>query len=132
MHQTQKIIAIKSTKLFNSIPTYLLLAIAQETEEVIIPAGEIIFLDNAPPTGLYIVASGIVDIKKNGKLLTKIKKHGYFGELALLDNSTRSASAIAHTKTSLLYIDKYIFDNLISNFPDLLKKIAILIMEYMD
>ncbi len=72
-------------------------------------AGEYIFSQGQPGAALFIVLEGQVEIElfEDGKnyILAKLEKGHFFGELALLDDSPRSASAKAlrDTKTIALY-----------------------------
>ncbi len=68
---------------------------------------ENIFFEGEPGVGMYIIREGSVIINKmqdNGKKekLAELKKGEFFGELALLDESPRSAAAEATEETSIL------------------------------
>ncbi len=67
---------------------------------------ETIFAEGEPGAALYIIKKGFVNIyKMNGDdkiLLVRLLPGNFFGELALFDESPRSATAIA-TKESTLY-----------------------------
>ena len=65
-------------------------------------AGEIIFRQGYPGTHAYIIQSGEVAIIRemdNGsrQLLAVLKAGEMFGEIAVLDDVTRTATAEAHT-----------------------------------
>ncbi len=90
------------------------------TSREIYAKGDIIFREGEPGNVMYILQSGKVHIKKkveNGEKLLKIveQQHDFFGEMSLLDNSPRSATAISAEKTNLLLIDSISFENLIVN-----------------
>ncbi|MFQ5601776.1 MAG: cyclic nucleotide-binding domain-containing protein [bacterium] len=68
---------------------------------------ETIFWESEPGVGMYIVEDGSVAIFKNvneqeKEELAKLKRGEFFGELALLDESPRSATAIALEETKIL------------------------------
>ena len=68
---------------------------------------ENIFWEGEPGLGMYIIQEGTVKIYKtlpdgNDKELAILKSGDFFGELALLDESPRSASAIALEKCHIL------------------------------
>jgi len=84
--------------------------------------GEYIFHQGDPGIGLYIIREGEVKIER--KLdsaetisLAKFKTGDFFGELALLDDEKRSASAIAESDVKLAVIFKPDMDEFISNTP---------------
>ena len=69
--------------------------------------GELIFHENDPGAGMYIVSKGSVRIFINSTdgvetELTQLTKGDFFGEIALLDESPRSASAVACGRTELI------------------------------
>ena len=69
---------------------------------------------------MYVIDSGRVSIvKKIGDtdiILTTLDEGDYFGEMALITGSKRSASAIAHTQCKIHTMDKETFEfNLTNN-----------------
>jgi CRP/FNR family cyclic AMP-dependent transcriptional regulator len=76
-----------------------------------VEAGEVVFRKDDPGDGLYAVLTGSVLIvveSLEGKELV-LNKHDagqLFGEIALLDGEGRSASAIAHEASELLYLGR--------------------------
>lgn len=71
---------------------------------------ETIFWEGEPGVGMYIIQKGRVQITKNcevdagGTLLAELKDGDFFGELALLDDSPRSACAFAAEETEVIGI----------------------------
>lgn len=65
---------------------------------------EIIFNENEPGVGMYIIESGKVHITlgKENKLLVLLSRGDFFGEMALILEGQRTASAIAKDQTKLL------------------------------
>jgi CRP/FNR family transcriptional regulator, cyclic AMP receptor protein len=85
-------------------------------------AGEYIFYQGDPGIGLYIIREGEVLISREsdkGENLTlaTFYKGDFFGELALVDNEKRSASAIANSDTKLSVIFKPDLDDFIEKYP---------------
>ena len=100
-------------------------------------AGEDIFLTDQPGAAMFIITSGRVHIlldHESGESATPIaelEEGDFFGEIALLDNSPRSASARAVTKTNVLAIFRADLDKLILNEPyiaaRIMKQLAIVL-----
>jgi len=69
---------------------------------------QVIFREGDQPTNAFIIRSGSVAIVKNSpagpQVLTTLVANQVFGELALIENSPRSASAIAVEPTEVLVI----------------------------
>jgi len=85
-------------------------------------AGEYIFYQGDPGIGLYLIREGEVSISSDGNEKDKIalatfSKGDFFGELAMIDGETRSASAIADTDTRLAVIFKPDLDEFIDKYP---------------
>ena len=77
-------------------------------------AGEILFRDGDPGDTMYVLRSGRVRvfIEPNGreKTLAFIEAGDFFGEMALLNNKPRTASAECVEETRLLVIDGKTFE----------------------
>ncbi|HUI93146.1 MAG TPA: cyclic nucleotide-binding domain-containing protein [Chitinivibrionales bacterium] len=86
--------------------------------------GETVFNEGEPGAGMYIVKSGEVEITRkmgNGAelALALVKEQGFFGELALLDEIPRSASARAVADTVLFAFSKPSLESLCRRNPRL-------------
>jgi CRP-like cAMP-binding protein len=79
--------------------------------------GETIFKKGDPATELYVIQSGHVEIQYGNRLLDTLEEHNIFGEMALIDNSPRSATAIASTDVILIPISEKQFLFLVSETP---------------
>jgi CRP-like cAMP-binding protein len=58
-------------------------------------AGEKIFVQDDEGSSMYVVRSGRVSIMTYGTVLESVGANGMFGEMALIDGSPRSATAVA-------------------------------------
>jgi CRP/FNR family cyclic AMP-dependent transcriptional regulator len=85
---------------------------------------EVIFSESNPGKDMYIVYSGKVglytgDASGYRKLLATVEAGDFFGEMALVDDSRRSATAMAEEdNTQLLVLDKSKFTYLLRHQPD--------------
>ena len=79
---------------------------------------EIIFNENDPSHSMYIILSGEVDITslKAGLIFT-LQSGDIFGEIGLITQQTRSASAIAQSSCKLLHIEHTEFNFLLGTQP---------------
>ncbi|MGL4367995.1 MAG: Crp/Fnr family transcriptional regulator [Brevinemataceae bacterium] len=96
-------------------------------------SGSPIFLEHEEGSDLYIVLDGQVKITKiienKEVLLGIIKTKDIFGEMALLEHSPRSASAIASTDVTLLRINKQNFEIHIKTHPEIARRIIELLSD---
>ena len=97
------------------------------------PDNTMIFCEHEPGNELFIIQTGKVKITKiieNKEVLIAVLKEGdIFGEMALLENKPRNASASAYGETSLMSITKENFKNIISTQPQLVTKLISLLAE---
>lgn len=94
---------------------------------------QIIFCENEPGDELYIIRKGSVKITKliSGKetMLAVLKEGDIFGEMALLDNRPRSATAIAAENCEMAAINRQNFDRLVIEQPVMAEKLITLLSE---
>jgi len=62
----------------------------------------------------YAVRSGAVEVRGAGMAITTLGPGGLFGDMALIDNQPRSASAVALVNTEMVVIDRACFHRLVS------------------
>lgn len=79
--------------------------------------GQTIFQEGESGDRMYLIAEGRVDILLGGQLLETVESGSILGELALIDNKPRSATAIARTTCRLAPIDQPHFLSLIQHTP---------------
>lgn len=95
--------------------------------------GDIIFLEYEPGYEVYIIQSGYIKITKkidNNEVLFAILQSGdIFGEMALLENKPRSASAICHVDAVLLTISRENFQLIVQQQPRMTDKLLVLLSE---
>lgn len=92
------------------------------------PENTMIFSESEPGEEMYIIQSGSVKITKiiNEKevLLALLHAKDIFGEMALLENKPRSASAIAHKETVLMVVNRSNFNNMVKTRPELITRLT--------
>jgi CRP/FNR family transcriptional regulator, cyclic AMP receptor protein len=79
--------------------------------------GQVIFEEGETGKYLYLVKQGEVEIIKNGQVIDLVKAGGIFGEMALIDMSSRSATARARSDCQLILMDEYNFLFLVQHAP---------------
>ena len=87
-------------------------------EFMIVPAGQVIFQKGGIADQMYVVIEGEVEITIDGKFLDITGVGGIVGEMALIDSSPRSATAIAKTECKLVTVDQKRFIFLVQQTPN--------------
>src|SRR5689334_15315078 len=115
-------VALESTRLFGDLSpsdTELLNGSAQVRD---FPHDGTIFKEGDAGDGMYVVRSGGVQISAlvgqgERKPLARLKPGDYFGEMAIIDNEPRSASATAEGETSVYYLPRELVLQLLERSP---------------
>ena len=95
--------------------------------------GEEIFRDGDTGQTMFIVLEGQVEISKvlgdQRTVLATLEKGSIFGEMAIIDNQPRSATASAAINTTLLEISREMFRNRMEEVPNWLRTFFAIIVE---
>jgi CRP/FNR family transcriptional regulator, cyclic AMP receptor protein len=79
--------------------------------------GKVIMVAGQTGALMYVVLEGRVAITIRGAVVERVGPGGVFGEMALIDQSPRSANAAAETDCALLAINRNVFMNLVKSDP---------------
>ena len=80
-------------------------------------AGDVIFSQGDPANELYVVKTGKVEIRLGNRVLDILPELSIFGEMALIDHSPRSATAVAATDVTVVPVAEKQFLLLVSRTP---------------
>ena len=99
------------------------LALAEVVDLVKLSEGETLFRAGEPGESLYLVRTGEVELSIQDNVGQKITldtagRGDFFGEIALLDEESRTATAVALTDTELIELDRGDLLLLFSKQPD--------------
>ncbi len=79
---------------------------ALEAESLHVGAGEVVIAEGDPGDRFYVVAAGRAEVTQSGAHLRDLGEGGWFGELALLRDSPRTATVTAATDVELVAVDR--------------------------
>jgi CRP/FNR family cyclic AMP-dependent transcriptional regulator len=83
----------------------------------IVPAGTKIFQAGDSGEHMFAVLDGAVEISINGKIVETVEGGGVFGEMALIEDQPRAASAVVKSDASIVSIDRKRFMFLVQQNP---------------
>lgn len=66
---------------------------------------------------MFVVETGEVDIVIDGKVVETVVPQGFFGEISLVEDSPRTADAIARTDCRLLPVNRHHFLYMVDEMP---------------
>jgi len=119
--------ALNHVPIFENLLSSELKEVAKLTHERTYKKNEFIFKKMAPAEGMYVILSGNVQIvdPDSDITITSLKTNDFFGELALLDEEPRSASAIAITQSRLIGFFRTDLLTLMERSPELGNKLLL-------
>jgi CRP-like cAMP-binding protein len=79
--------------------------------------GEVVFAEGDAGEHMFGVIEGGVELRKGGLVVSTLGAGDVFGEMALIDSSPRSLSAVAAVDTTLATIDRHLFLFLVHETP---------------
>lgn len=80
--------------------------------------GQVIFSEGDPGNMMYAILEGEVDIVVADQVVNTIPAGSIVGEMALIDHSARSATAVARTACKLVPIDERRFLFMVQQTPN--------------
>jgi CRP-like cAMP-binding protein len=108
---------LHSVALFQGLESSDLERILGISETVLVEAGETIFEEGERGDHFFIIVRGEVELRKRwghgGKKLAILREGQAFGEMALLNQTPRSASAVALVDTCMLSISRAAFGQIL-------------------
>lgn len=93
------------------------------TDEVHVEAGRTVIRQGDLGQEFALIVQGEAEIVKDGVVVATIGPGTYFGEVALLDSVTRTASVVAKSDLVLEVIDRRGFNTLLDDLPRLSRSI---------
>jgi len=80
-------------------------------------AGQVVFKAGDPGDSMYIITEGEVEVRDGSTVLDTIGAGSIVGELALIDDTPRSASVLAKTDCRLVPVDRRRFEFMVQETP---------------
>ncbi|CAN7756171.1 SLC13 family permease [Paenibacillus sp. LjRoot153] len=116
--------AIKDMEMFKDFSNIELAKLLGKLDKVKGQAGDMLFEQGDPGDSMYLIESGRVELfsqKQDGtrQSLASLQDGDTLGEMALLTNEPRSATAIIAAESVLYYIDRETFDRLVIEQPQI-------------
>jgi CRP/FNR family transcriptional regulator, cyclic AMP receptor protein len=110
--------------LFDALKGNQLNIVAENMNYFEIDKGEILFKEGDKGDYICFVLDGVIDVLKksvtgDSVVIAVLPKGRSFGEMSILDNFPRSATAKARTKSSCLTLTRMSFDKILKDYPQI-------------
>jgi CRP/FNR family cyclic AMP-dependent transcriptional regulator len=99
--------------------------IARASDEISVPAGSVILEQGSEGYEAYVILSGSVVVRRNGRKIATLGPGAILGEMSLLDHGQRTASAICETECALLVLSQGSFLGAVMDVPLLANKLLV-------
>jgi CRP-like cAMP-binding protein len=108
---------LRGIKLFRNLGPAETVRILQQARRRLVKAGEIIVQEGDEGAEFYLIRSGAFAVTVRGKEAARLKPGEYFGEIALLMRTRRTARVIAASDGELLVLGRdHFYDTVAANF----------------
>lgn len=119
---TEKILHLKKIDIFEDLAVGELAAVASVTEMREKPEAEIVIREGNLGENLYLLIDGEVSVIKGFETeqelqLARIRASDYFGEMALFEDETRSATIKTEKPSTFLVLHKREFKEIVKEYP---------------
>jgi CRP-like cAMP-binding protein len=112
-----KLEILRTVPLFADLEDRSLQAVAILAREVTFKAGEVIMLEGEIGDGFYVILDGTVRIDRGDRAIRSMTAGGFFGEIALLEQRPRTATATAVSDVTALELGHHEFERLLDTMP---------------
>jgi signal-transduction protein with cAMP-binding, CBS, and nucleotidyltransferase domain len=104
-----RITFLQRISLFNAVPTYALMAIAEACQEYNFNRDQPIFRQGDPGDSICMLLEGQVEVVRDGSVINRLGPGDICGEVAVLSRAPRTAGVVAASpvKTLMLGADRF-------------------------
>lgn len=114
---TDELRILVSVPIFAPLPGGSLEHLATRLVPLRIDAGSMVVREGDEGDRFYIVAEGELEVSQDGTTISELTPGGYFGEIALLRDTTRTATVTARTDAVLYALDREDFLAAVTGHP---------------
>jgi CRP/FNR family transcriptional regulator, cyclic AMP receptor protein len=119
----QKVDLIKQVPLFARCSRKELAAVASVADEIDFPAGKELTREGAQGREFFVLLDGTVDVKRGGRHVNRLQGGDFFGEIALISRSPRTATVVTTSPVRALVVTDRSFRTLLERSPDIQLKV---------
>jgi CRP/FNR family transcriptional regulator, cyclic AMP receptor protein len=114
---------LRPVPLFEELDASELQSIAESMHEANVPTGAIVTAEGGPGDGFFVIDSGEAEVTVEGKPRATMRAGDYFGEIALLLGSDRTATVTATTELRCYALTPWDFRALVERNPSIAWKV---------
>jgi CRP-like cAMP-binding protein len=104
--------------IFAKLETRSLQAIATLARIVSMPAGTVLLREGETAESFYVIVTGTVRVERNGEFVRSMSDGGFLGEIALVEETTHTATVTCATACEFVQLGRHEFGRVMAHFPD--------------
>jgi CRP/FNR family cyclic AMP-dependent transcriptional regulator len=129
LRRNAKVDLLRDVPLFSGCSVKELGQIAMLADELFQPEGTTLISEGSKGREFFVLVDGTVDVRRNGRKLNSLGAGSFFGEIALVAETPRTATVTATSAVRLLVITGQAFQRLLGETPAIQAKVMAALAE---
>ena len=121
--QDVKVEALGRAPLFDGLSKKELRDLARATEDLKIEAGTVLCKEGSLGREFFVIVDGVAEVTKDGKRLATRQAGEFFGEIALITTTKRTATVTAKTPIRCFILTRGDFRRVLDESPSVERKV---------
>ena len=123
LRRDAKVELLKKVPLFTDCSKTELRALAKTADELYLREGTVMTREGRPGREFFVLVDGSALVTKKGKKVAELKGGDWFGEIALLTDTPRTATVTATSAVDVLVITDRRFKTVVETMPSIALKV---------
>jgi CRP/FNR family transcriptional regulator, cyclic AMP receptor protein len=112
--QNAKVEALKRAPLFEGLSRKEFVELARVSEDLEVPPGKVLCKEGEIGREFFVIVDGEVEVTRNGKRVATRAGGDFFGEIALIEETRRTATVTAKTPVRFFVLTRSDFRRLVN------------------
>jgi CRP/FNR family cyclic AMP-dependent transcriptional regulator len=115
--------ALRRCPFFQGLSRNELIELAKVTEDLEVDEGKALTREGESGREFFVIVEGEVTVTKDGQEIRTMGPGDFFGEIALLEDTPRTATVVAKTPLRFFVLTRQAFRSLLAHQPELERKV---------
>jgi CRP/FNR family transcriptional regulator, cyclic AMP receptor protein len=129
LHRNEKVEWIRHVPLFMQCSKRELAQIAGIADEIDLREGKVLIREGERGREFFVLLEGNAEVTKDGRRINTLGPGDFFGEIALVSQSPRTATVTATSPVHTLVITDRSFRRLLDDQPEIQRKVLVALAE---
>jgi CRP/FNR family cyclic AMP-dependent transcriptional regulator len=125
MARDEKLARLRAVPMFATLSKRELGLLLRQADELRYPARQQVVKEGTRGEEFWMVIDGELAVERGGREVARLGPGEFFGELAVIDTTTRDATVVSKTPVDLLCIGQRSFWALVEGSPTLMRKMMV-------